>query len=559
MTTQPKEEDEMKIEFEIPEEGGMTGMESKIKPTSILDYKNTYGGIPRKYPRQTFNSGGKGNIPEVVHELNEISQYIDYSVFSKNQLRFAEKLVKTKTYFENETYIRSPNFFISLNKPRYWNINNYMILEKNINLVFDIMKEMIEDIPVSYASDITDKVKDLCDGMSSWLNHNHITNVKFSEGILSFIDLKGIMGELGLDNTYEDFISAGLFSAIYNKVVSIITYLNPYVQAKKDAGVNTMIPPVTSLDNIVTTERNYGERTYKDILLNSTATVEENIKSKSARTLEDKISVPQDRTSTTKTKVYTANSYYKIYAFPLYSLNILLPVKLMPTAFVTTTKFGPLINIIKDAKLAGSIMRIPISSILSKLIMLNKTGNRVFVNLKIKKNKTTGNNEVSVNATTGDVYNLAYFRKVMGIKPMHYIEGTQIETDKPIKSIKFDGKALIASSVNEQVLKQAKDLLPKFKNDETDLKEFKTINNEYIKSDTSKYYEKKQKSLRQNLIANNAYRTNNEYLVVTKNNGIQKVGLNDLKPYKGKNIIQFCDGSGNIVFVYDPDKHNFDL
>lgn len=553
MTQQPKKEEEMKIEFEIPEEGFMDGLENKIKPTSVLDYKNTYGGIPRKYPRQTFSSGGKGNVQEVVHELNEISQYIDYSVFSKNQLRFAEKLVKTQTYFNNETYIRSPNFFISLNKPRYWNINNYMILEKNINLVFDIMKEMIEDIPVTYSSDITEKVKKLCNGMSTWINHNHITNIKFSEGILSFIDLKGIMLELGLNYTYEDFISAGLFSAMYNKVVSIISYLNPYVQAKKDAGVNTMIPPVTSMDNIIATERNYGDRTYKDILLTSTAVVEENIKSKSARTLEDKISEPKERSSTTKTKVYTANSYYKIYAFPLYSLNILLPVKLMPTAFVTTTKFGPLINIIKDAKLAGSIMRIPISSILSKLIILNNSGNRVFVNLKIKKNATTKNNEVSVNATTGDVYNLAYFRKVMGIKPMHYIEGTQTE------NLKFDGKPLVAASVDSKVLNQAKELLPKFKNDEAELNQFKGIDNDYIKSGTSKYYEKKQRSLRQNLIVNGAYTdNNNNYIIVTKT-GVQKVGANDLRPYKDKNKIQFCDEEGNIVFVYDPNKHNFDL
>lgn len=558
MTTQPKEEDDMKLEFQLPNEGFMDGLENKIKPTSILDYKNTYGGIPRKYPRQTFTTGGKGNVQEVVHELNEISQYIDYSVFSKNQLRFAEKLVKTKTYFDNETYIRSPNFFITLNKPRYWNINNYMILEKNINLVFDIMKEMIEDIPLSYASDITEKVKDLCNGMSSWLNHNHITNVKFSEGILSFIDLEGIMGELALNYTYEDFIAAGLFCAIYNKIVSIISYLNPYVQAKKDAGVNTMIPPVTSIDNIISAERNYGERTYKDLLLSSKATVEENVKAKTARTLEDKISEAKERTGTTKTKVYSANSYYKIYAFPLYSLNILLPVKLMPTAFVTTTKFGSLINIIKDAKLAGSIMRIPISSILSKLIILNETGKRVFINLKIKKNKTTGNNEVSVNATTGDAYNLAYFRKVMGIKPMHYIEGTQIQNEKDISSIKFNGKPLVASTVNAQVLQQAKDLLPKFRNDEKELDNFKSIDNNYIKSNTSKYYEKKTKSLRQNLIANNAYRANDEYIVLTKN-GTQKVTYSDLKPYAGKTKIQFCNDQGDIVFVYDPDKHNFDL
>lgn len=555
MTQQPKklkQEDEMKIDFELPEEVGMENLESNIKPISVLDYKNTYGGIPRKYPRQTFNGGGKGNVQEVVHELNEISQYIDYSVFSKNQLRFAEKLVKTKTYFNNETYIRSPNFFISLNKPRYWNINNYMILEKNINLVFDIMKEMIDDIPSTYASSITEKVKDLCNGMKTWINHNNITNITFSEGILSFIDLKGIMIDLKIDYTYEDFISVGLFSAMYNKVVSIISYLNPYVQAKKDAGVNTMIPPVTSIDNIVATERNYGERTYKDILLTSTPVVEENIKSKTARTLEDKISQPKERSSTTNTKVYSANSYYKIYAFPLYSLNILLPVKLMPTAFVTTTKFGPLINIIKNAKLAGSIMRIPISSILSKLIILNNSGNRVFVNLKIKKNTTKGNNEVSVNATTGDVYNLAYFRKVMGIKPMHYIEGTQSE------NIKFNGKPLVATSVDSQVLNQAKDLLPKFKNNEANLNEFKEINNGYIKSETSKYYEKRQKSLRQNLIENNAYINNNEYYIVTKA-GVQKVRVNDLRPYIGKNKIQFCNEDGNVVFVYDPSKHSFDL
>lgn len=557
MTQQPKEE-EMKLEFEMPQEGFMDGLESKINPTSVLDYKNTYGGIPRKYPRQTFTGGGKGNVQEVVHELNEISQYIDYSVFSKNQLRFAEKLVKTKTYFDNETYIRSPNFFISLNKPRYWNINNYMILEKNINLVFNIMKEMIDDIPTSYASSITDKVKNLCDGMSTWIEHRRITNLTFSEGILAFIDLKGIMAELGLQYTYDDFIAAGLFSAMYNKVVSIISYLNPYVQAKKDAGVNTMIPPVTSIDNIIATERNYGERTYKDILLSSTAVVEENIKSKSARTLEDKISEPKERTGTTKSKVYTANSYYKIYAFPLYSLNILLPVKLMPTAFVTTSKFGSLINIIKDAKLAGSIMRIPISSILSKLIILNKTGNRVFVNLKIKKNASTGNNEVSVNATTGDVYNLAYFRKVMGIKPMHYIEGSQIDNSRDIKNIKFNGKPLVATSVDAQVLKQAKDLLPKFKNDEPTLNEFKEINNDYIKSGPSKYYEKRQKSLLQNLIENNAYINNNEYNVYTKN-GPQKIRVNDLRPYRGKSKIQFCNEDGAVVFVYDPTKHNFDL
>lgn len=524
-----------------------------ISRNSVLDADDEYGGIQRKYPRKTFDDGDL-NPPEVLHELHEISNYIDYSVFSKNQLRFVEKMLKTSTYVQNENYIRSPNMFIALNKPKFWNMNNYLLLERSINYVLDIEKEMLKSIPNSYSSTLVDSAADFCDNMKNWISSKKLINNKFTDAIRNLLNCNEFIKEMKINSTYEDFMAVGLFCATYNKIVSAISYLNPYVQAKKDAGVNTMTPPVTSIDNIVQTERNYNGK-YTDLLVESKNIADDYIETtKKGRDLIAKKSEEKKRSALSNTTTYTANSYYKLIAFPLYSLNILLPVKLMPTMFVITKNFPAIGEDLKNAKLAGSILRIPISSILSKLITLNEGQKRILLNLITKKDEK-GNIISKVKATIGDIYNLSYYKKVMGVRTYHYLEGTQNGTTNSIN-------ATLLTSINsdQSTLQEAINMLPQMKKAEENIPTYKGINSQ-INSGPTERFKARTRNLRENLIANNAYikdnGTNETYMVNT-NMGPQIVSEDQLRNMTNS-VINFTDQYGNIVFTYKPGYHNFDL
>lgn len=526
-----------------------------IARNSVLDAADEYEGIQRKYPRKTYDDG-ELSPPEVLHELHEISNYIDYSVFSKNQLRFVEKMLKTSTYIQNENYIRSPNMFISLNKPRFWNMNNYLVLERSIGYVLDIEKEMLNSIPKKYTSTIVDTAVAFCDNMKSWIDSNKLTNKKFTDSIRKLVNYTEFANTLKINPTYDDYMANGLFCATYNKIVSAISYLNPYVQAKKDTGVNTMTPPVTSMDNIVKSERNYNN-TYTDLLTETTGIVNDVIETtKKGRDLIAKQSEPNTKNSMSKTTTYTANSYYKLVAFPLYSLNILLPIKLMPTMFVLTTNYPAIGEVLLKAKLAGSILKIPISSILSKLVTLNSNQKRITLNLITKKNNQ-GNVTSTVKATTGDTYNLAYYRKVMGVRQYHYLEGTQNGN-----STSINAKMLEATAADQATLQQAISLLPEMKNEEKFLARYSTIGGNITSGPTQRYKERT-RGLSANLMANNAYiddsdSFNTKYMVSTIDDGPQIVTEDQLRPLS-KSTIKFTDAKGNVVFIYDPSYHNFDL
>lgn len=526
-----------------------------IPRNSVLDAADEYEGIQRKYPRKTYDDG-EISPPEVLHELHEISNYIDYSVFSKNQLRFVEKMLKTSTYIENENYIRSPNMFLSLNKPKFWNMNNYLVLERSIGYVLDIEKEMLQSIPKNYTSSIVDTAVDFCDNMKHWLNSNKLKNNKFTDGIRNLVNYAEFEKTLKINSTYDDFMANGLFCATYNKIVSAISYLNPYVQAKKDTGVNTMTPPVTSMDNIAKSERIYNN-TYTDLLTETTG-IENNVieTTKKGRDLIAKQSEPNTKNSMSKTTTYTANSYYKLVAFPLYSLNILLPIKLMPTMFVLTTNYPVIGKALLAAKLAGSILKIPISSILSKLVTLNSNQKRITLNLITKKDNQ-GNVTSTVKATTGDTYNLAYYKKVMGVRQYHYLQGTQ---NANTTSINAD--MLEAIAADQSTLQQAISLIPIMKQNEKYLEKYTTIGGNIASGPTQRYKERT-RALKANLMANNAYIDdsddfNTKYMVSTIDNGPQIVTEDQLRPMS-KSIIKFTDAKGNVVFVYNPNYHNFDL
>lgn len=549
---QPQYTNQIKLDTTFPKER----LNARAIPrNSVLDAADEYEGIPRKYPRKTYDDG-EVDPPEVLHELGEISKYIDYSVFSKNQLRFVEKMLKTSTYIQNENYIRGPNMFISLNKPKFWNMNNYLILERSIRYILDIEKEMLNSIPNNYTSEIVDTAVAFCDNMKTWISSNKLTKNKFTISIRKLVNYTEFADTLKIKPTYEDYMANGLFCATYNKIVSAITYLNPYVQAKKDTGVNTMTPPVTSMDNIVKSERNYNN-TYTDLLTETTG-IEDNVieTTKKGRDLIAKQSVPNKKDSISKSTTYTANSYYKLVAFPLYSLNILLPVKLMPTMFVVTNNYPAIGQSLLKAKLAGTILKIPISSILSKLVTLNDNQRRITLNLITKKDKQ-GNVTSTVKTTIGDIYNLAYYKKVMGVRQYHYLEGRQNGNTTSINA-----NMLEATAADQPTLQQAISMIPEMKKNEEFLSQYTTIGG-YTDTSPTQRYKDRTRNLKENLIANNAYiddsdSFNTKYMVRTIDNGAQIVPEDQLRPMS-KSIIKFTDAKGDVVFIYNPNYHNFDL
>lgn len=424
----------------------------------VLETDEIYLEPKRSYPKKTFDDGSE--VPDsVLHELSEMPSHIDYSVFSRNQLRFAEKLLKTTPYLTNETYIRGPSFFINLDKPKYWNNENFQILVRNIKMTCFMAKQILESIPSKYDTSVSKKAASIAEKMANFFDYNYLNGNNFIEQIWKLYDPDSILATLGIDNTFIDIFAVGLFCATYNKVISIITYLNPYVQIKKDAGVNTMTPPKNTADNIKGRERMAVN--YRNLLLESTETdINADVREKVGRSLNGKVSITVDGESYGRKK--TNNPFIRIYAQPLYSLNILLPIKIAPTFFITLNNYSSLAESLKAAKLPCSILKISISSALSKSIFINMNSEKITLNVIGKK---VGNKIVTrVTGRIGYDIGLEYYRKLMAVRSFHYFEGTQSGGNS--LSINKLTAAVINNEEELNALKQAKDYL------------YQTINNE---------------------------------------------------------------------------------
>ena len=547
--------DDKKFEIELQNK-------DNLPYVSVLETDHTYTGPGRSFPKKTFTDGSD-DPEEINHELKEMTKYLDYSVFSKNQLRFVEKLLKTSTYVENETYLRGPNFFISLDKPKYWNLNNYTILCNNIKLACNIVDEILDSIPGTYKTNTVTTAKTISAKINDYIAATNLAGKNFVNFIKGLINYDEIKSTIGIQDKLESYLGIGLFCATYNKVISTLTYFNPWVQVKKDAGVNTMTPPVNTIGNVAV-KGVVINHTYEDLLANATKyNTEAEIKEKKDRELKGKISETKTDTRTgqyTK-KSKTTNTYLRIYNFPLYSLNILFPIKLLPTAFITFTKFSDLAMSLRNAKLPGNILKIPISSILSKIVILDESGKRVSLNVKAKKEKDNSIS-VKVTATTGQKFNLKYYRQVMGVRTHHYVEGTQTGTGTT-----FSAKLLIEEKPNATVLTQAIEMSPQTVYDEPDNITLKTLNSDVTSSD-SEYRKNRIKefnkiSLKTELANTKVgYRLNqstgNQEFVVNGDEGTGWVPVDTLRQ-NSNHIIEFYSKEGSKVFEYDPAKHKFDL
>lgn len=430
----------------------------------VLETDEEYLEPIRSYPKKTFDDGSE--VPDsVLHELSEMPSHIDYSVFSKNQLRFAEKLLKTTPYLTNETYIRGPSFFINLDKPKYWNNENYKILVRNIKITCTMVKQILDSIPNKYNTIVSQKAASIASNMSNFFNYDLLDGKNFIEQIWNLYNPDTILTTLGVEKKFTDIFAVGLFCATYNKVISIITYLNPYVQIKKDAGINTMTPPKNTADNIRGRERMAVN--YRNLLLESTeADTDADVKEKVGRTLKGKVSITVDGESFGRKR--TNNPFIRIYAQPLYSLNILLPIKIAPTFFINLNNYSSLAESLKAAKLPCSILKISISSALSKSIFINMSNEKITLNVIGKK---VGNKIVTrVTGRIGYDIGLEYYRKLMAVRSFHYFEGSQTGGN----SVEIN--KLVAAEIKDEeinALNQAKNYL------------YQTINNEPI-IDTNK-------------------------------------------------------------------------
>ena len=425
----------------------------------VLETDEEYLEPKRSYPAKTFDDGSE--VPDsVLHELSEMPSHIDYSVFSKNQLRFAEKLLKTTPYLTNETYIRGPSFFINLDKPKYWNNENYKILVRNIKMTCTMVKQILDSIPNKYNTIVSQKAASIATNMTKFFDYDLLDGKNFIEQIWNLYNPDTILTTLGIGKTFTDIFAVGLFCATYNKVISIITYLNPYVQIKKDAGVNTMTPPKNTADNIKGRERMAVN--YRNLLLESTEPdTDADVKEKVGRTLKGKVSITVDGESFGRKR--TNNPFIRIYAQPLYSLNILLPIKIAPTFFINLSNYSSLAESLKAAKLPCSILKISITSALSKSIFINMSNEKITLNVIGKK---VGNKIVTrVTGRIGYDIGLEYYRKLMAVRSFHYFEGTQTGGN----SVEIN--KLVAAEIKDEelnALDQAKNYL------------YQTINNEPV-------------------------------------------------------------------------------
>ena len=424
---------------------------------------SVYNGPERSYPRKTFPSGEKD--PKIVREeLLQIPDYLDYTVFSKNQLRFAERLFRTTTYTTNENYIRSENFFIKLDKPRYWNYDNIAVLFNNIRIVLGIVNEMFKDVindsditiakkSINAVTTIISNLKqgfdetsikntDFINYLKGLSNSASINSIFFNNGIVDILNEKSEKtGVFSINNEY--IFAAQIVITIYAKVVSILTYINPYVLVKKDSGVNTITPPTLKNKNISIPRK---QRTAVEGKLSKFMELDMNNYDDNVEYVDQKLKSIEPRhkgskPGTGKITREISNPYIRLIQFPCYSLNILLPITIAPVIFIYTEasnlNFKEISTHLAELKVVGSYFRININSFLSKLIFYDKNEIRCSPNLVFFKDKSD-KEKVKLKMKKGKTVNFEYYRLLKAIAPQHaYYDGaiqTKITTLQDFKA-----------------------------------------------------------------------------------------------------------------------------
>ena len=359
-----------------------------------------YNGPKRDYPKKTF-SDGTDRPSNVLREITEIPNYLDYTVFSKNQLRLAEKIFKTNTYNNKETYIRSQNFFIKLNRPGYWHKTNLDVLFNNINIVFDIMKEIINqlsnDDPKLFILPATKNISSIIDRFKE--KFFNLSNIADNDGdyieylkkltdydycIKSLFNVATGLTEIN----FSDIAALGVILALYNKIVSILSYVNPYVMVQKDSGVNSMVPPSFRGSNL----DNYHKKMRDNLADNIT---EDNISDMLIEQPKNKRKVNAFKSGVKKLPdSYKKNPIIRLIQYPLYSLNILLPVTIAPVFFMkidlaSNVSYKEITKVIATTRVLARYLKINNSSFYSKVIWLDNKNDdsRLSVKVVITKEK----------------------------------------------------------------------------------------------------------------------------------------------------------------------------
>lgn len=357
-----------------------------------------YEGPDRDYPKKTFKDGVE-KPTNVLREITEIPRYLDYTVFSKNQLRLAEKIFKTQTYINNETYIRSKNFFIKLNKPGYWHKTNISVLFDNINTVFDIESDVINQLKTDdtklFNLPAAKNIESIITRFKNdFFNLANIANydgdyIKYLKELTSYKYCITKLFDLSSETIpidFADIAALGVVLALYNKIVSILSYVNPYVMVQKDSGVNTMSPPSfkgSNLNNLYKGMRDNLEANLDSENLSETFTVGEkkNRKVNAFKSGEKKL--PDS---------YRKNPLIRLIQYPLYSLNILLPSTIAPVFFMkiditSRQSFKEITKVMATTRVLGRYLKINNSSFYSKVIWLESTNDTKKLSVKIKITK----------------------------------------------------------------------------------------------------------------------------------------------------------------------------
>lgn len=357
-----------------------------------------YEGPDRDYPKKTFKDGVE-KPTNVLREITEIPRYLDYTVFSKNQLRLAEKIFKTQTYINNETYIRSKNFFIKLNKPGYWHKTNISVLFDNINTVFDIESDVINQLKTDdtklFNLPAAKNIESIITRFKNdFFNLANIANydgdyIQYLKKLTDYTYCTTKLFDLPSEANpidFADIAALGVVLALYNKIVSILSYVNPYVMVQKDSGVNTMSPPSFKGSNL--------GNLYKEMRDNLVANLDgENLSD--TITAVDKKNRKVNAFKSGEKKLpdsYRKNPLIRLIQYPLYSLNILLPSTIAPVFFMkiditSRQSFKEITKVMATTRVLGRYLKINNSSFYSKIIWLESTNDTKKLSVKIKITK----------------------------------------------------------------------------------------------------------------------------------------------------------------------------
>ena len=443
-------------------------------------------GPERKYPRKTFASGEEGAPNTVLNELLEIPNYLDYSVFSKNQLRFAEKVFKTNAYTQNENHIRGKNMFLKLNKPQYWNLTNVYLLFDSIHIVLNIVNEIIVD-----AVNTKIKSNSLMEEMGSTIVYlcNSITNyfielrkqLKNTDNLFTTLTeytdpitiLKYFLNSNKEEVQGTKILAMGVVLATYAKVVSILTYVNPYVLVRKDSGVDTIKAPRILYDAVKYPE---GQRVYNGKSVyenfepnNRNFNFDDNVKDIQLKTLNaHKTTETGIRQS--KTKTYSKNPLIRLKQYPMYSLDIIYPIKIAPYIITKLDDFKKfyqnIIPHIIPIKLLCSVLKISFDGVLSKFHTIENDNTRIKASYALISKNNDKKLTVTLHRTKNKV-NTEYMGEVLNYSSNRpYFEGTMnwlSKTKWNIKITKLPASGTIDEDANDEATNKQIEKNPNFR------------------------------------------------------------------------------------------------